>query len=219
MLSEQQVPCAGGECLLEQSFKILGLPFESLDLLVLGRNESLQSGYLLLGLVAALSENDPLVVQVVALCREHVPLRGHRVLGSGRTVCEQRRIKVDLGLVVTLRPEPRGQRLARCDPVLNQVQLCFGLRVVEPDQNLASLDDVTVGGVQLRDDATLKVLDELAVAGHLDNARCHCGAVQRRQCRPTSGHAEEQEHDGESGPRHARDTQGYRLRHRGRWRG
>ena len=146
------------------------------------------------------------------LRREHVPLCGYRV--PARRVdwfASNSGANAISASAVTLRPQSCGQCFPRSDPALDQVKLCLRLRVVQPDKHFARLDDVAVDGVQLRDDPALKVLDQFAVAGDLDHARCDCGAVQRGQCRPAPGHAEEHEHDGEAGARHARETQGCRF--------
>ena len=152
----------------------------------------------------------------MVLRREHVTLCGYRVLRGGGLVRQQFRGERDLGPVVALRPQSCGQCLARSDPALEPIQLGLRLRVVQPDKDCARLDDVAVDGVQLRDDPALKVLDQFALAGHLDDAGCDSGAVQRGQGCPAPGHAEEHGHDGEAGERDARETQGCRIHGRRR---
>ncbi len=152
----------GDKAAFEETFKVLGFPLEHLDLPVLGDDQLLQSRDLFLGLTPALAEDFPLVLQIVVLRRKDIALSGHRVLCRRRGVCQQGRIELDHGLVVPLGPQTRGQRLARCDPVLDQIELRPRLRAVELDENLARLDDIAIGGVQIGDDAALQMLDELA---------------------------------------------------------
>ncbi len=76
-------------------------------------------------------------------------------------------------LAVALGDEARFLRRQRVGFTPQHVETGFRLRVVEEDQQLSGIDELTLGDADLANDTTFEMLNRLAVRFHHDHARRH----------------------------------------------
>lgn len=107
----------------------------------------------------------------------------------------QRGREAHFALPVALGRQPGPLGLELIEKGFDDGETCPGFGLVEPDQQIAGLDPIAVGHLDLGDNAPVAALDSLGIALHHDHARGNDGAADRRHRRPGANAAE---HDDEA---------------------